>query len=207
AGGGRFLILHLSQLRQLAVLDVSEARIVKYLPLASDDIAYAAGADKLVVLLRDKKILQRWSLTTLERDLAVPFPPTLSRSGEQARSMVMGSASHGPLLLATRQGDRGGVTFLDLDLKPLDTKWSFPPRDGWYLEFSNADHLRASANGRVFLVGAACFSLSGNYLTVTRDKSRISGTHPLPNADGSLIYAPGGVITSEMKRIGQQQPM
>src|SRR5690349_14686758 len=45
-GGGKYLILHLSKLQQLAVFDVQQSKVVKLLPIASNDIVYAAGADK-----------------------------------------------------------------------------------------------------------------------------------------------------------------
>src|SRR5262249_4924116 len=40
-GGGRSLILHLPQQRQLAVFDVNEAKVVKYLPMAEDRLLFA----------------------------------------------------------------------------------------------------------------------------------------------------------------------
>ena len=43
-GGGRFLIFYLKKLNQLAVFDVSAARIIKYLPLDAEDVAIAASA-------------------------------------------------------------------------------------------------------------------------------------------------------------------
>src|SRR5262249_31485022 len=49
-GGGRYLILYLPKARELAVFDVSEAKIVRTIPLAEDDIKIAAGLDKLIVL-------------------------------------------------------------------------------------------------------------------------------------------------------------
>jgi hypothetical protein len=200
AAGGRYLILHLAQLRQLAVFDVSEAKVVKYLPVASDDITYTAGADKLVVLLRDKKILQRWNLATFERELTVQCPTT-----ERVPGIVMGSNSHGPLLLTTLNEHRwSGVMFLDLNMKVLDMK---PSPESSSFGHGNVEHLRASANGRVFIVGTASVLVSGNRLTVYGDTTtgRGAGWGIVPNADGTLIYARSHVFTSELKPLDSQK--
>ena len=86
----------------MAVFDTSEAKIVNYLPLASEDIAFAAGADKLVVVLRDQTLIQRWNLggafqRELSKTLATRFTPAAA---------TMGSASNGPIWL--REGDSHG---------------------------------------------------------------------------------------------------
>ena len=52
-GGGRFLILHLAQTRQLAVFDVNQAKVVKYLPVPADNVRFAAGMNKLLVVAPD----------------------------------------------------------------------------------------------------------------------------------------------------------
>ena len=48
-GGGRYLVLHLPQLKKLAVFDVNEARLTSYIPLAEDKVWFAAGVNKVVV--------------------------------------------------------------------------------------------------------------------------------------------------------------
>src|SRR5262249_34530620 len=63
-GGGRFLILHLPRQRNLAIFDVNEGKVVKYLPVADDRVLFAAGMNKLLVVLPDKNLIQRWSLAT-----------------------------------------------------------------------------------------------------------------------------------------------
>src|SRR5262249_30090544 len=73
-GGGRYLILHLPQQRKLAVFDSNEAKVVKYLPVAEDEISFTAGLDKLFVALPAANLLQRWDLTTFEKELTVPAP-------------------------------------------------------------------------------------------------------------------------------------
>ena len=45
--GGRFLILHLPKLGQLAVFDVNKAKITHTIPV-DDDVQFTAGLDKLI---------------------------------------------------------------------------------------------------------------------------------------------------------------
>ena len=47
--GGRFLILHLPKVRQVAVFDVNQAKVVKFLPVAADNVMIAAGMTKMIV--------------------------------------------------------------------------------------------------------------------------------------------------------------
>ena len=100
-GGGRFLILYLPKDRKLAIFDANEAKIVKYLPLPEDDAVLAAGLDKLIVALPASNILQRWNLKTFEREAMAPAPIK-----DKIGNVVMGSASRGPLLLCTVDGER-----------------------------------------------------------------------------------------------------
>src|SRR5205085_2516206 len=48
-GGGRYFLLHLPSVRQLAVFDVSLGKVAKFLPLPADDVRFAAGMNKLLV--------------------------------------------------------------------------------------------------------------------------------------------------------------
>ncbi len=58
-GGGRYLIFHLAKLKKLAVFDVNEARVTKYIPLAEDDVAFTAGLDCIVIGLKDANRLEQ----------------------------------------------------------------------------------------------------------------------------------------------------
>src|SRR5262249_26239410 len=72
-GGGRYLVFHLPREQTLAVFDVSETRIVRFIPLSASNAIYAAGMDKVVVVLPESNVIQRWDLTTGERELSVPL--------------------------------------------------------------------------------------------------------------------------------------
>src|SRR5262249_41177318 len=71
-GGGRYFILHLTQLGKLAVFDVNEAKVVRLLPAPDSRLKLAAGLDKLVVVLPSTGSVQRWDLKTFELDLTAP---------------------------------------------------------------------------------------------------------------------------------------
>src|SRR5262249_17963036 len=62
-GGGRYLILYMPQQRRLAVFDVNEAQVVKYVPLAEDNIKFTASMDRLVVAYPKARVIERWNLT------------------------------------------------------------------------------------------------------------------------------------------------
>ena len=56
-GDGRYLILYLRKECKLAVFDVNEAKIVRFLSLAEDHVRFAAGRDALIVALPDSNVL------------------------------------------------------------------------------------------------------------------------------------------------------
>ena len=82
-------------MKKLAIFDVNEARVTKFIPLTEDDIAFAAGLDSIVVGLKKSGKLERWSLTTfeLEKTVAPPF-------SEAITSVALGHGSNGPVLEA-----------------------------------------------------------------------------------------------------------
>src|SRR5262249_50881259 len=93
-GGGRYLVLHLPRERKLAVFDTHKSEIVKYLPVAEDNLRFAAGLDKLIVYLPGANALQPYSLEPFEREVTAPAPTTTP-----VQKMLMGSASQGPVVL------------------------------------------------------------------------------------------------------------
>jgi S1-C subfamily serine protease len=179
AGGGRYLILHFPRLRKLGVFDVNEARITNYIPVAEDNVKFAAGVDRILVVLPTARVLQRWSLKSLQRELSValPFEGTV-------RSMCMGWAGTGPLLVAGEGGlSHGAGALIDAtSLQPLKVQGR---TDFGY------GHFRASAEGKVFTMWndpgdrRACMALVGNEV-----KSWGNGTrgYVLASPDGETLY-------------------
>jgi uncharacterized protein DUF1559/SLA1 Homology Domain 1 (SHD1) protein len=201
ASGGKLLLAHLKQLRQIAVLDVSRAEIVKYLPVGSDDVLMAAGASKLIVLLRDKNILQRYNLETFERELSVTTPTT-----DTITSMVMGSASAGPVLMTTGRDDFGGqIRLLDpATMKLIDYKMA-GQQQGFFLR-GGGPYSRASANGRIFATGETVLAVSDATVTPLGGGFDQRGWGLVPNIDGTILYSPTGMFNSDLKQIGTERP-
>ncbi|HET6252004.1 MAG TPA: hypothetical protein VFE47_30240 [Tepidisphaeraceae bacterium] len=100
-GAGKYLVLHLAKLQQLAIFDVSQRKIVKYLPVPTDDLVFCASMDKLFIGLKELRQIQRWDLARQKLELTVNAP----EGGIAA--MVTGAAVNGPvILLAERKSKR-----------------------------------------------------------------------------------------------------
>ncbi len=193
AGGGRYLIFHLPTLRQLSVFDVSERKIVKHLRIGADDILLAAGMDKLLIVARDHKLIQRWDLATFKKELTLPLEETATID-----AFVMGAGSAGPALLLTRKGAR----FYDpLTLK----KVSFgQPDNFWKAHPSSPLRIRASLDGTSFTAWAPGSSPSGIRLLTLMGKTHVvrsqhqSAGYLIPSPDGSLVLTSSGVYSQEL---------
>src|SRR5208337_3685560 len=90
-GGGCYLILRMASQQQLAVFDIQLAKVVKQIPLAEQNVFMAAGAERLVVIFPETKLLQIWNLARLERERSVLLPENIS--SREIRQVCMGSAS------------------------------------------------------------------------------------------------------------------
>jgi hypothetical protein len=95
AGGGRLLLLHMPQRKQVAVFDVNTAKVVKHIAATDDRVFVAGGMNVFVIYLAGKDILERWNCTTLEREAELKSP-----FGAEVLDLAMGSASNGPLAAA-----------------------------------------------------------------------------------------------------------
>ena len=196
-GAGRYLILHLPKLRKLAIFDASAARIVGYLSLGSDDVLFTAGAEKVVVLLRDQNILQRWSLKTLEREANAPFMEL-----DAINNMVMGAGSEGPLLVVSNSTSK---PFLFYDILTMNRV----PGEFHVLGFggdeSNAFALWASVDGMVFTASkpntSPCemFTMLFQGDHATGQSAWDLGGYAFPGMDGSFICSSQGVLSGGLK--------
>ena len=195
-GGGRLLIFYLKKAKKLAIFDVLQAKIVHEIEVPADDVCFAAGRDKLLVVLPGAKIIQRWNLRTFQREKTVPIPTGLTIT--QAK---MGYNSQGPLAL----WGNGAVVFFDVERMELlelegggiggSARWNF--------------HLRVSPDGQVFV--GWLNDITPSPFTVLRLSGRkatqqiIEGGSQnerwiMPNADGSnLIVGISGLLNADLK--------
>ena len=89
-GGGRFLVVQMKKLQQLAVFNVGRAKVVKLIPLPPGEVTIAAGSSKLLVGAIEPNVIERWDLNTLEKELTAPGPPG------GLRQLALGADSAGP---------------------------------------------------------------------------------------------------------------
>jgi hypothetical protein len=200
-GGGRFLFASLPKVKQVAVFDASEAKVVKYLPAPAEKVLIAAGMDKLMVVDPGTNIIQRWNLTTFEKEVTTPLPAT---AGLRTWSITMGSGSNGPLLVQGGDWPRLGEWYLfDVttmkEIKGTDRHGTLECRVG--------DKVRASNDGRTVVVnrpdgGASILAMSGAGWTQAHTPWR--DRWPMfPSADGNTVYGMGDMCTPGGKRLGQ----
>jgi hypothetical protein len=184
-GAGRYLIFHFKKARKLAIFDVATARIVHQIPLSHDVVHYAAGRDKLMIVLPGP-LLQRVSLKTFEREKTVPLP-----GGPPVLKALMGCNSTGPLVLWSGSS----VELWDVEtMKPMKTRGKrVGGRNQW------DPKLAISADGRSVIWGHAGLSptafsimriIDGKTTTVQPSTKSTSST-PRLNADGSLVFCSG----------------
>jgi S1-C subfamily serine protease len=205
-GRGRWLILHLFDTRQLAVFDVSVAKIVHCIPLSEEQVLFAAGLDRLLVFRPQARLVERWSLLTLARETSAK----LDLAG-QLDAVSMGSGSQGPVLVHSVGRDRVPMDrreLLDvatLKLAPLPGK-PMRHRTGPGLR------IRASSDGRVFGFWQPNVSPCGLETLVLDEATAASYSlhetvgHVVPGPDGRYVYAALGVYTAQAKKAGNVPP-
>jgi serine/threonine protein kinase len=196
-GGGRFLVFHLKKARKLAIFDVSAAKVVKEIELPTEDVVYACGRDKLMVVLAGQRIIKRFDLRTFQSEKIAPVPDE-----RPVLRAVMGSYSRGPLLLWMG----GKVVFFDVErMEPLavegdilsgDTQWGF--------------ELRVSADGQTFVgwtpkissMRYTAMQLQGRKATFksSPDAHNFNEHWAMPSADAGLFFHHGsGIYSADMK--------
>lgn len=186
-GGGRYLLFHLPKAGKIALFDIPAARIVHYFPATDPAVKFAAGADAVVIGLPGQGVLQRWSLTTFERELSAPSPVQ-----EPIGSVLLGHGSAGPVLV-------NGL-YLDLrSLKPIAVEGPGPERRRF------EGRAVVSADGSVvgsWNIGVSPSGLYTAVLTGTAVRRYHEHTSPgyvAPSPDGQRVYALNHIYTPDLK--------
>ncbi len=201
---GRYLLLYLKTLRKIAVYDANAAGIIHEIPVAAEDAAIAAGAEKLVVVNTMQRLIERWSLLTWEREAVRPLP-----SSGDFQDLAMGYASAGPILMHWCPGPHSpfNLPYTLVDLETLDTVPDVTNIWPTYCDWVDRGRtiLRAAATGRVFglwdmepnggdhMVVLRC---SGTQVRIAAQDE--SAGHVCPNSDGSAILTGIGVFTPSL---------
>ncbi|QJW93403.1 c-type cytochrome domain-containing protein [Frigoriglobus tundricola] len=188
-GGGRYLIFHLSKLKKLAVFDFNEARVTKYIPLTEDNVTFTAGLDCVIIGLKKANKLERWSLTTFEREKSV-WPPFK----EDVTGVVMGYASKGPVVVNGFFVDP--VTFRLL--RVTDPKGNERPLGSALGRFPSGDGTVFGAwKSNQSPVETATFVLEGGIVTRHEGGELM---HAIPGPDGRFVYTAKGVVSRTLNR-------
>jgi hypothetical protein len=196
-GGGRYLVFLLKKSKKLAVFDVSQVKIVHEIELPTEDVLFACGRDKLMLVLPGQRLIQRLHLPTLKRERTEAVP------GDAPVKLVrMGCASDGPLALWAGKE----VLFYDVQRMEQMKVTGKGLSGGWAGRFE----LRASADGKTFVAwnpgltgqqyGVLRLNDGKTTVQVTPDGHDFNGHWALPAADGSLLFRFGpGVYDRDLK--------
>jgi hypothetical protein len=200
-GGGRFLILHLQKLGQLAIFDTKAAKVVKYLSVDSDNICFTASAEKLIVVAVAQNTISRYSLKTFEKETTTPMPIK-----GPIKAIIMGANSHGPMLVLAATG-AGLYVINPTTLAILGTNVK--------AVLAGFPQIRASADGKVFGMWRPQVSLSGLRILIVEGSNVQESYLPrnvgtvVPGPDGRVIFTTNGLYTVKTDKpelIGTPQP-
>lgn len=196
-GGGRHIILQFKALSKLGIFDVNKLKIVGYVPAPDANVAFAAGATKLVVVSGESGVIARWDLATQTKELSQAFS-----LGTTKLVGVMGSASAGPMIIGASDGTYGlkyhAVDLETLRVTPLNLAG----------QLSSGTNVRMAANGSVMGYWASGLSPSGlNCLVQTGDRWTSQHEHTsvgyiVPSPDGRILYTGGGLFTNQLRPLG-----
>ncbi len=183
-GGGRYLIYQLKKLRQLAVLDVNAAKVVKYIDLPAEPIVYAADRDTLIIGEQESGELLTWNLKTMTEG-------THTRGiGPQIRSMAMGYDSAGPLLICL---EKKTYVLSPASLSHCEAFSWEPPYDG------SADDVHFSADGHTAVAygfpgwaGSRTALFDGTQCVARHSGGYVHENDLLLPPDGGRIFDTGG---------------
>ena len=205
-GGGRYLVLSMKSLQKIAVFDCNIGRIVHYISVESSDYHFAAGARVLVIVLDDRKTIERWDLERFTRTLVVSEPAWAS-----VREMRMGSGSNGPVVLGLSDGSTKWINAVTLT--PYEPNTQGSPY-GWGGTDQFPFTFRLSADGTVMVgwmeglsprtVVTAVFQ--GNH-TIFHAASvdGYVGRYYTPGSDDTLIYTSAGIDTLTMDPLNPEE--
>jgi hypothetical protein len=202
-GGGRFLILNLPKVSKLAVFDVNEAKIVRYIPTPEGDVQFAAGMTKLVVYAPGSKVIQRYNLLTGDREQTGKLDLPTGRF----EGFCIGHASAGPLLVSVNESQRG-IPRGRVALYDIETFQEIPSPKRDRRASLELGLYWAGATGRV-LGHTGDYGQPNGVKTVVFEAGRIEkyGEHKgtwfvMPGPDDRHIYAGGhGVVSTRVKPV------
>ena len=198
-GNGRFWVLWIAKLKQIAILDFQQLKVVKTIPMASSDVQFAAGMTRLIVADNGSGKIVRYNLEKLVKEAETPNP-----FPGHVLHLCMGSGSEGPLFVANASGagQRSAVQTTFVDPMTMKTVEYQGATDWPKMLITDVYHFRANPSGTLF---AACCRSRGESLNVCaieggRLKTSTGPTAGIANpTDDRVIVASGGLYDVNAK--------
>jgi serine protease Do len=194
-GGGRYLVLYLKKLQKLAVFDVQSAKVARFISVPAEDLLLAANKDAVIVGLLTQKLLVRYNLNSGEREAMVTSPV------EDLRSLAMGYASNGPLLVNDRTF-LSPVTMKVIALRKKPHHYQCPGERAVIRAGGDGDTFGAWRRG-ISPTGLFLGTFNGANLQWRAEHKSVG--HVIPSFDGSAIFTRYGMYTPELKRVGSER--
>lgn len=212
---GEVLVLQLEGGVDASILDLAQRKIVGQIPAAEGTLV-VAGAEHVLVVDPESKQIERWSLSTFEKQRT----GILELPGE-IQSMAMGCSASDKAIIQWFEADKRWASYATIDVESFAVQVfctgdnSAPPgMIGTRVNNKAPTELRTSADGRVLtlrprhnsnqmeriFLGEPMFSCA---------ESTGSGGCILPTADGRLICGGSGVfgVGFEPIDMGQRWPV
>jgi hypothetical protein len=196
---GRYVFLRLSDQRKFAVFDVTEGKIIRYLPMPEDNCKIIAGSKQALVFQLTNNLVSRYRLDNFEKELTTTLPFT---GVVNQVSMGINSSNYAVLRVSkgTEQLDRSGFEFLDVNtLKPADLEKD--KQANYYLSYRDRAKIVSSADGYSHLI-AGQFFLKVNDRRLEFKGSRHDGAAAamLADAQGFFNYQ-GQLLSPDFKTL------
>lgn len=213
AAGGRYLLLHVQQTKQILVFDPNTGDLLNHRFECGPYGLFAGSASKLFVYRPDanKEEVQRFNLETGVLEKTAPRPPAVLAP----TAMAAGAGVDGPVYLTLTPANAGGsVQAIDGETLTLADSLA-----AGHWQAAAVTHARASDDGMIWGTttqnGATLLRIPQppakgqvTFLSLSR-----RGLPPpvlaTPSPDGKLAYTPGGVVdlsTNPPKPYGNRSP-
>ena len=197
AQDARSLLLHLKELKKLAVFDVIDLKIRGYIDLDEDKALFAGGSRYVLVACPGENLIQRYSVETLQKER------TIANSFGDIASITMGRSSPGLALIVSSGDSRSTSNIMAFDAESMTVVSTLDANTARQMNNSRAI-VRSSADGRTFGFCKIGSSPTGFTVLTFRDNEftrfyqHATCGVLVPNADGTQIFtSQSGVYTNQ----------
>jgi hypothetical protein len=182
------LILSFLKQKKIVIFDVNKLKITNEILMPTDNFKIAATIDKVLVLLPNLFIIQRYNLNSSKLEMSV----TLPNNEMVFQAICAGSCSAGPVLINGFDYESRSYKFHLMDLSTLTL---IKLKNNVYIASSSSPIMNMSDNGRIFSAGDSCFGKWNN-----NDIERLQSPAYLtscPDFDGTLFFGKDKEILSK----------